>query len=70
MIHEGEGAKSTRERSQRDMHIIIIAKGAVAIWALPRSGRKSLFHAFSAKDVSACLDCCVLEISATYGAKS
>lgn len=56
--------------SQRNMHIIVIAKRAIAIRAFPRSRRKSFFHAIFAENVPAGLYSSVLEVPAAYRTKS
>ena len=48
------------------MHVVIISKGFVAIRTLARSRGETFFDAIFAEDMTACLDCRVLEVLAAY----
>lgn len=52
------------------MHVVVCAKGLVAIRTLSRSGCPSFFDAFFAEHVAACFNCCVFEVNPADGANS
>jgi hypothetical protein len=71
MIHEGKrGPKSSKaQKSERDMHVVVIAKRAIAIRAFAGPRSEPFFDAVFAENMTASLDRGVFEIPAAYCAK-
>lgn len=49
--------------------MVVISEGFVAIRTLARPRSETFFDAILAKDMTACLDCSVLEVPAAHSAK-
>lgn len=53
-----------------DVHVVVCAKGLVAIRTLSRSGCPSFFDALFAEYVATRLNCCIFEVDPADGANS